>query len=418
MKRFIYLILSCGLLFNLFSIQASAAAAARQNEYPIVLVHGLAGFGRDELLGIKYWGGFNDIQEDLEDYGYETYTATVGPFSSNWDRACELYSYIKGGTVDYGKAHAEKYDHERFGRTYPGLYPQWGEGDPTTGEVQKIHLIGHSMGGQTVRTMVYLLENSIQDEIVVTPAEELHPLFNDKKSWVHSVSTIATPHDGSTATYAVNGIVPCLQQMVAFFAAVNGTIEDPLLYDFKLDQWGLKQKSGESFKSYANRVWNSNIWTDTDDISAWDLNPNGAKELNSWVKAQPDVYYFSWGTEATYKGIFTDRQIPELGMNVFMVPFSLHIGAYTSNDPDQVNIESSWWKNDGLVSTNTMDGPQVGSNDSIVKYNGTPKIGKWNYMGVENSTDHMDIIGMGTLWNPCDWYRDLADVLGTLPSEN
>ncbi len=77
------------------------------NNYPIVLVHGFMGFGRDELLGYKYWGGVVDLQEKLNASGHETYTATVGPVSSNWDRACELYAYIVGGTVDYGEAHAK-----------------------------------------------------------------------------------------------------------------------------------------------------------------------------------------------------------------------------------------------------------------------------------------------------------------------
>jgi hypothetical protein len=33
----------------------------------------------------------------------------ISAFGSNYDRAVELYSYIKGGTVDYGAAHAERY---------------------------------------------------------------------------------------------------------------------------------------------------------------------------------------------------------------------------------------------------------------------------------------------------------------------
>ncbi|MGL6220539.1 MAG: hypothetical protein ACRC36_21005, partial [Lacrimispora sphenoides] len=48
------------------------------NSYPIVLVHGFMGFGREELLGYKYWGGVVDLQEKLNASGHETYTATVG----------------------------------------------------------------------------------------------------------------------------------------------------------------------------------------------------------------------------------------------------------------------------------------------------------------------------------------------------
>ena len=47
--------------------------------------------------------------------------ASVGAFSSNYDRAVELYHYIKGGKVDYGAAHAAKTGHDRYGKVYQGL---------------------------------------------------------------------------------------------------------------------------------------------------------------------------------------------------------------------------------------------------------------------------------------------------------
>jgi hypothetical protein len=37
----------------------------------------------------------------LPNKGYTVLTPTIGPISSNWDRACELYAYLKGGIVDY-----------------------------------------------------------------------------------------------------------------------------------------------------------------------------------------------------------------------------------------------------------------------------------------------------------------------------
>src|SRR5690349_4985783 len=61
-------------------------SSTRQNMYPIVLVHGFAGWGRQELHGkFFYWGGFRDIQQDLINNGFETMTASIGPFSSIWD---------------------------------------------------------------------------------------------------------------------------------------------------------------------------------------------------------------------------------------------------------------------------------------------------------------------------------------------
>ena len=83
---------------------------------------------------------------------------SISAFGSNYDRAVELYYYIKGGRVDYGAAHAAKYGHDRYGKTYEGVYKDWQPG-------QKVHLVGHSMGGQTIRQLEELLRNGNQEEI-------------------------------------------------------------------------------------------------------------------------------------------------------------------------------------------------------------------------------------------------------------
>ena len=108
----------------LLTLGLAAVLARADNGYPLVLVHGFTGWGRNELLGFKYWGGFNDLQETLNQAGYRTHTGVVSPFASNWDRACELYAYLKGGAVDYGQAHATAYGHTRHGRIFSGLYPE------------------------------------------------------------------------------------------------------------------------------------------------------------------------------------------------------------------------------------------------------------------------------------------------------
>jgi triacylglycerol esterase/lipase EstA (alpha/beta hydrolase family) len=66
----------------------------------------------------------------------------------------ELFWQIKGGRVDYGAKHAERHGHARFGRTFPGLYPRWDAAHP-------VHLIGHSMGGQTARMLVQMLRDQV-----------------------------------------------------------------------------------------------------------------------------------------------------------------------------------------------------------------------------------------------------------------
>ena len=109
--------------------------SAKQKQYknndPIILVHGFNGFTDDINPSVltHYWGGDKmNIRQDLEENGYEAYEASISAFGSNYDRAVELYYYIKGGRVDYGAAHAAKYGHERYGKTYEGVYKDWKPG--------------------------------------------------------------------------------------------------------------------------------------------------------------------------------------------------------------------------------------------------------------------------------------------------
>jgi triacylglycerol lipase len=260
-----------------------------------------------------------------------------------------------------------------------------------------------------------VLGEDITQERIETAIEnnELSPLFTGNHSWVRSATTISTPHDGTTMADAVLGAIPFAQQLIGFVGGMAG-IEDEPIYDFKLDQWDLKMEDDECYIDYMDRVWSSPIWEDTKDISAWDLKPDGAKELNEWVKAQPDVYYFSWATEETRQHLITGFHVPEIGMNISLIPMALHMGSYTRND-NRVPIDETWWQNDGVVNTNSMDGPSVGAADEIVDFDGTAQEGKWNYMGKIDSTDHMEIVGLGTVWRQKDFYRDQADLLGSLP---
>lgn len=393
---------------------ARAQATHANNDYPIVLVHGFGGWGRDEMFGFKYWGGFGDIQEKLRKDGYSVFTATVGTVSSNWDRACELYAQLKGGTVDYGKAHSEKYGHSRYGRTYEGLYPDWGEIDPETGQPKKIHLIGHSMGGQTARMLVHLLENGDAAERDVTAASELSPLFSDRAlPHVSSLVSIATPHDGTSFTHFVEGVAPYTHQLIGVVAAAVGNFEQPL-YDFKLDQWGLKRLPDESWLRYSKRVLNSEFWKLSKDSSQWDLSPDGAKALNERVQAQPRVYYFSIAANNSYRVPLLGWHVPKAFMNPFLLPSSFFVGSFTNHAPGHVTIDRTWWPNDGLVNTISMNGPKNGSTDQIVTYRGKPQRGKWNYMGLMDSWDHLDVVGLG-MKPTDDFFRNVAKMVAGLP---
>ncbi|MGE5371985.1 MAG: esterase/lipase family protein [Solirubrobacterales bacterium] len=380
------------------------------NRDPIILVHGLAGFGREELFGYRYWGGLYDLQESLERAGHTVYTAAIGPFSSNWDRACELYAQIKGGTVDYGESHSASFGHKRYGRTFPGFYPQWGTLDPATGKVRKVHLVGHSMGGQTSRTLAQLLEAGAPME-----TNAVSPLFQGgQPGRVRSITSISTPHDGSSLVYTTNAVWPFLQQIIAAAGMMSSLTERPF-YDFKLDHWGLGAQPGEPFLVYFSRIAQSSLWSQSHDTATWDLSPEGAAALNAWTKACADVLYFSWSTSATIRLPFTGQHIPSPKMSPFWIPYAYAMGIYSQpGGPDRIQIDEHWWENDGWVNTISMDGPKLNSSDRIVPYDGTPRPGVWNHMGQLHGFDHTDVVGIGSPYPVDGWYHRLAEFLESL----
>ncbi len=373
---------------------SSPSSPNLNNDYPIVMVHGLFGWGNDELYGINYWGGENSLRAILNDKGYTVFTPTIGSISSNWDRACELYAYLKGGVVDYGQAHSEKAGHCRYGRIYPGVYPQWGT--LSNNGIKKVHLIGHSMGGETIRVLAQLLECGDTYEKNCSTSN-ISPLFLGNNHWIDSITTIATPHDGSQEDEKQQSLEPLAHDFFAAMATNAGVIDSTNpCFDFRLDQWGLKKGAGESYKDYYKKVFSSNIWKSTNDLSIWDLSQEGAKELNSWVKAQDNIYYFSISCADTHEDPLTQHEIPNINMNPLLVKSSIYMGRYTNFTPGEVQVDKSWWKNDGIVSVRSAIGPHEGSIDKISLYtdiNVIPNRGVWNYLGEIKNIDHIEVVG-------------------------
>jgi triacylglycerol esterase/lipase EstA (alpha/beta hydrolase family) len=403
-------------IYALASDSSDKLPNASNNDYPIVMVHGLMGWGNNELFGLNYWGGFSSLKDCLNDEGYKVITPPVGSITSNWDRACELYAYLKGGTVDYGEAHSKKYGHARYGRTYAGEYPEMGN-KSNDGTIKKIHLIGHSMGGQTARLMTQLLEKGSVEEIASTPQSNISELFKGGKSWISSITTLSTPHDGSPFANETSKFLPNIQQFIARIGSQVGVINsNNPCFDYRLDQWGIRKSQNESIKDYTEKVSKSNLWNTTKDFSLWELTPEGSKELNSWVSAQDDVYYFSLSCQDTHKDSLTSHQVPNVNMNPLFVPSSQFIGSCISNKPGEVAITNDWWANDGLVSVISAEGPHEGSKDKIVPFSGVPQKGVWNYLGTRQSTDHIDVVGL----YKCDSklkneYSQMAKMLTNLP---
>ena len=380
-----------------------------KNQDPIILVHGFNGFTDDINPNVlsHYWGGDKlNIRQDLEQNGYNAYEASISAFGSNYDRAVELYYYIKGGTVDYGAAHAERYGHERYGKTYEGVYKDWQPG-------QKVHLVGHSMGGQTVRQLEELLRNGSQEEIEYQKEHggDISPLFQgNHDNMVSSITTLGTPHNGTHASDKIGN--EAIVRQIAFDLGKRLGNKNSRV-DFGLSQWGLKQQPDESYLSYLSRTKTSKLWQ-TKDNALYDLTRDGATDLNRKTSLNPNIVYKTYTGEATHSTLFGKHKAD---YNLFL-PFTV-----TANLIGKAT-EKEWRENDGLVSVISSQHP---FNQAYTEATDTNQKGIWQVTPTKHDWDHVDFVGQDSTDTKRTreelqqfWY-DLADDLvqtETLTSTN
>jgi hypothetical protein len=394
---------SVGLAGALLAVAAlwPAPPALAANNYPVVLVHGFLGFGPDQFKrsGFKYWGGYGDIAARMQVYKgpRAVFTASVGPISSNWDRAADLYAQIKGGCVDYGAGHVARQrqpgqpekppgkcwaaDPANNPHNYPlAFYPAWDAAHP-------IHIIGHSQGGNTARALIELLEHGSSSQ----GDGDLYK--GGKVGWVHSLTTLSAPHNGTTLRDAVLDFLP-----------------DP------------PTPLRELFDN---------------DLANWELAPDGARDFNLWARTSPHVYYYSLGTLATEAGSYccndTDRIIAPIQTSAYQYPRADMItyfksmagewivpslrqrgmGAYTQYAPGRVRIDSDWFPNDGVVNTVSMRAP---NGHPARDYDGSPMRGYWNFLGNYRGYDHFDVLNWPNRGPSADpIYERISDIIFALP---
>ncbi len=378
--------------------------------YPYVLVHGMGGWGNQAGINdvAPYWGATTgSLSEYLNASGYTVLEATVGPFSSAWDRACELYAQLTGTTVDYGAAHSAAHGHKRYGRAYKkALFANWGQ-KTTGGQMQKINLVGHSFGGNTVRLLTSLLEYGAPDEVEIS-GDEVSPLFTgDKGEWVNSVTALCAPHNGSSLYYVVDqfNLVGEAMNIFTAIAGVNAELDTGML-DLQLEQFGIESGSGQSI-DLTNEAFSSGT-----DNAFYDLSPDGAVELNKIIQAVDDVSYLSYTYCTTKKSPLSDNQIPIWATLTVLKTTALLMGRYT-RDASQggVVIDSTWLPNDGLVNVVSAQHP---SDEEWLDYTGTEEKlerGVWYVMPIRQG-DHGTVIGLnGNTEKTRTFYKDLITMI-------
>ena len=367
-----------------------------QNNYPTIIVHGFLGVceGKYNYFNyiFRYFGGFTgDVVKSLNKRGYEVYLPGLGAFAPVWDRCCDLYAYIFGGTVDYGKVHSEKYGHARYGRTYPGVLKDLG----TPGDHAKVNLVGHSFGGPTLCLFSSLMQQGAQDEIDGTPADELSPFFKGGHGdLIHSITTLNGTNGGTTLVEMLprsvrNGIQFGINSVIA----ATGRSGFAKVIDFKMDEWGLTVDPDEATEGFQNPLDLKDLIkknSQSDENMFHQMSVEYSRQLaDERYCMSPTTYYFAQRCVRTHpnkKGKHNANLTNTMPLFDLTAPI---IGRYTNKS---MGIDESWFPNDGMVPLPSQGAPY--NMPSVDYYDGIKvEPGIWYNMPVTDN-DHESMVGM------------------------
>ena len=376
------------------------------SDFPTVFVHGYTGWGHYDIHNedIAYFGLTTGSLEDaLNKKGYDVHMASVGPLSSAWDRACELYAQLTGTRVDYGAAHARKYGHERYGEDFSS--------EPLLGDYEwsskhKVNLLGHSFGGITIRLMEDLLADGAPEEVAACAEDgtEVSPLFTGGHGdWVFSITIMAAPSNGSTATYLSSG-----------GSSTSSAAENPN-YQAHLGHFGIQSDGTQRESVVAQAISASGFYSHNDNALA-DMRVERATDLNAGIEMQPEVFYLSYYGCRTQEDPATGNQVPTENMLTYLRDIAAAMGRFTGTTPSSYTdgygdyavtvpvvpqtMGPEWQANDGMVNVYSARVPyhmnEQGEQifDASTEYEDGMVIvpGQWVVMP-ELDYDHMSMIG-------------------------
>lgn len=412
-RKTLAIILSCILIFSLTGGVVSAIGEKETTDplahtielsedadkYPFIFVHGMGGWGPADPFYEQsaYWGGGLavgtgvDLIKILNENGVEAYAPSVGPLSSAWDRACELYAQLAGTVVDYGEAHSKAHNHDRYGKDFTDKAIM---GEPWNFQ-DKINLVGHSFGGETIRLFASLMAFGDADEIAAS-GDDTSELFKGGHSGVHSCITLSSPHNGSqVANMLVDPQVLMFFMGFAFNAMGAMGMDDVMPFVLNMGHFGLTPKEGEDTAKFdMKKIY---AFFKAQDNCGYDMTLAGAAKLNSRIKLDPNTYYYSYSTCATQEGAFGRQWIIKTVTPIFAIS-SVLLALTQGMTIDGIKIEGDWAKNDGIVPLASSLYP-LSDAETALDYEDSLASGKaietgrWYYMDTMVGTDHFDFCG-------------------------
>ena len=343
-------------------------------------------------------------------------TATFTPAAGIWERTCELYAQIAGGTVDYGAAYSKRNGIPRYGKTYDGFVEDWGKLNEF-GKYNKVTLVAHAFGAPVARMLAYLMAFGSQKE--QAEGGDVSPLFlGGNSKAVHAVVTLAGNNDGTTLIQALEDKMPgATQKLTDLFFKMKG--------DYYTD---------EDVEEYLQKS-RSNMF--------YEMGLDGMADFNKRIEPNPDTYYFAYSAEATrdyarllpkrkigkYENPFTSKSyqrsmknkreltLPDLRHGGLPVaPTAALIGTYKNYLSDAPLATPVMHPNDGLINTDNTLAPSTEAARAYRSVNDCYP-GEWYQMPIweGNSLGYLGVFQRPDKYR--DFYIDMMKIICNLIEE-
>ncbi|MCO5569728.1 hypothetical protein L7F22_023443 [Adiantum nelumboides] len=327
------------------AVQASTPIVEGHDDAPIVLVHGIFGFGKGKMGKLSYWAG-----AEKRDSGI--LVPDLGPLTSIHDRARELFYFLKGGRVDYESEHSRMCGHCRYGRVYEsGNYEKWDEHHP-------VHFVCHSTGAQVVRVLQQML------------ADKKFEGYEERTNadWILSLTSLSGVLNGSTRIL-LDGINPedgrsltgiSLLQLLRVGVVIYEWLDIPFLkkyYGFGFDHFDMNWRTIGLCGLVKSLLCETGPFASHDWIGP-DLSIHSAVECNRHLQTFPNTFYFSYATRMSRKflGFTVPTSIMRIHPLLYMRAFQMCQWRHPTHVPLPYDgyRDEDWHDNDGALNTISM----------------------------------------------------------------